>query len=127
MPAAGRALVERGMIDLLPSWAAALIPVPRVRWRRARFGVDPAVILAGLLARHTGLAVVDVLRPATVGPTHAGRGRALRTPPRYRLRHACPDGSILVDDVVTTGGTLCAAAATVGPAARMALTATISP
>lgn len=94
---------------------AALVPVPlhwRRRWRR---GFDQAALLAAQLARLSGLRMVpDGLRRRR--PTAAQsllparqRRRALQgafAPHRRGLPHTV----ILLDDVVTTGATLAAAA-----------------
>jgi predicted amidophosphoribosyltransferase len=103
---------------------AALVPVPRTTWRRQRYGVDPAVELARVLAGLTGVPVLFLLRPALVGPTHAGRSRHRRRPPGFRLVGAAPPEAVLIDDVVTTGVTLASAAAALGLAGVSALTAT---
>ncbi len=112
-----------GMVGRLPTGAAAIVPVPRARLRAWRHGVDPAAALAHELSRLTGLAVVPALRAPMWWPRHAGRRRAERAPPRFRTRREVA-GAVLVDDVLTTGATLAAAARAIGPGAIGAVTAT---
>jgi competence protein ComFC len=122
-----RALKFRGALSLAGEMAAivvasaperllrgALVPVPLHPVRLRRRGFNQAAALAEAIARRTGLAPVDCLRRRGPGPPQVGRGR--------RARLAGPSGSIearapvprvalVVDDVVTTGGTLAACAA----------------
>lgn len=121
-PAAARILAE-AMAPLVPHDATALVPVPRARLRTWRYGVDPALELARALAV-SGIGVARVLRADWWWPGHAGRTMERRHPPRFYVRSAVPPGSVLVDDVVTTGGTLGAASDALGGAVRRAVTAT---
>lgn len=98
------------MAARLPPGAAVLVPVPRVRLRRWRYGVDPARELAGALASLTGLPVAEPLEVGWWSPPRAGRERSARSAPSFGGRQPLPAGAVLVDDVVTTGGTLVAAA-----------------
>lgn len=102
--------------------AEALVPVPRTHLRRHRYGVDPAMELARAVARLTGIPVVRALHPAVVGQARAGRRRDERSEARFRFVHAPPPGAVLVDDVVTTGGTVRHTGAMLGLA--VAVTAT---
>ncbi len=117
-------LLAAPMAERLPRGTKVLVPVPRVRWRRLRYGVDPAAALAEALAARTGLRVVTVLVPAWFGPVHAGRRRERRAPPRLRRRRAVGPGAVLVDDVVTTGITLEQASSTLAGGVLGAVTAT---
>lgn len=119
-------VLARALVPLLPDDASVLVPVPRVVWRRVKYGIDPAAEIAFSLARISGLAVRRTLVPATFGPRHAGHRRTDRRPPRFGVRHPPAAGSVLIDDVLTTGVTLTAAATALGGAARVALTASSS-
>jgi predicted amidophosphoribosyltransferase len=115
-------VLAEAMVEAMPPDVAALVPVPRASLRRARYGVDPAVLLARLVGRETALPVISVLRAPVWWPANAGATRTRRRPPRFGAIRAAPSGSLLVDDVVTTGATLLAAAAITG--IDRALTAT---
>jgi predicted amidophosphoribosyltransferase len=93
----------------LPADVQAIVPVPRTAWRAVRYGVDPALELARRLAVATGVPVVRALAAPIMAERHAGRGRRQRAPVRFRALGPVPDGSVLVDDVVTTGVTLLSA------------------
>lgn len=98
---------------VLPA-GAVLVPVPLSRRAHPGRDFNHSAELAGLLARATGLPVCDVLSRVRDTPPQAGLGR------RQRLRNmagafasaALPAGQscVLVDDVLTTGATLSAAA-----------------
>ena len=97
------------MASRLPATATALVPVPRARVRRVRYGVDPAIELARQVRMATGLEIVHAIGAPLWWPSHAGSDRASRQPPVFRRLRTAPVGSVLVDDVVTTGSTLAAA------------------
>ena len=82
--------------------------------RRRRRGFNQARELAGALSRRTGLALEDCLERAGPGYTQVGRGRSeRRAGPAGGVRTRAgpvPRRAVLVDDVVTTGGTLGACA-----------------
>lgn len=98
----------------IPPGTGALVPVPRSTLRRIRYGIDPAMALARTLGQHTGLPIAPVLRPALWWPAHAGAQRSSRRTPRFVVSGPIPRGSVLVDDVLTTGSTLFGASRATG-------------
>jgi predicted amidophosphoribosyltransferase len=99
-------LLGTAMLAVLPGDAVALVPVPRALARRMRYGIDPAVALARVVAMQSGLPMVRGLAAQPWWPAHAGMDRASRRSPRLRLVKEVPTRSVLVDDVLTTGATL---------------------
>lgn len=88
-----------------------LVPVPAAPWRRRRRGFNPAAELASALARHLETGTLDCLRRRGEGH-QVGRGRGARREPDFKVQviGVAPASCILVDDVMTTGGTLTACA-----------------
>jgi predicted amidophosphoribosyltransferase len=121
-PDASGEILATAMTKLLPPGARALVPVPRVAARLWRYGSDPGAGLAAALARRTGLPVVAAIRRPVWWARRAGPVRTTRGRPGFRARRSVV-GAVLIDDVLTTGATLCAAAAAV-PDALAAVTAT---
>lgn len=106
--------------------ATALVPVPRTLVRRWRYGVDQAASLATAIGSESGVEVVHALWAPFVAPAHAGSPKADRRPPRFRPRTPVPDGAVLIDDVVTTGTTINAAAASTLGHITTAVSATVA-
>ena len=97
-----------------PAWsldAIAYIPASKAAFRRR--GFDHAQLLADVLSQALGLPVLDVFaRPTTRDQRALSRtGRALNLRGRFSVKAPIAAGStfLLVDDVYTTGSTLCAA------------------
>lgn len=122
---AGR--LARAMLPLLPDDATALIPLPRVLLRCRRYGIDPAVELAAAMGASCRLPVVKALRPGAWRRRRAGPvGEQRRGVPVFSIGRTVPAGAVLVDDVVTTGSTIRAAAAVSGVTRAVTATAATS-
>ena len=123
---AGRELVARlkyrnarASVPFLARGMAAVVPAPvdLVTWapttpaRRRDRGFDQARLLAGTVARELGVPCRPLLRRRP-GPAQTGRDAlARRQGPAFTARRALAGRRVLlVDDVVTTGATVTAAA-----------------
>ena len=115
-------LVAADLVEALPHGARCLVPVVRTPVRRLRYGIDPAVSLATALSERSGIPVVKAVAPPLWHSPNAGAGRADRRAPKLRRRGSAV-GAVVVDDVMTTGATLDAAARLVDHMG-LALTAT---
>ncbi len=115
------------MAPLLPTDARVLVPIPRIYYRRVKFGTDPGWLLTQALGRRCGLTVSRALGPRVLGSANAGLARSARKV-RFHGRRPAPEGLVLVDDVITTGMTLQTAVETLGGVrVRAGVTATASP
>lgn len=118
--------LARELVELVPADARCLIPIPRTWWRTARYGIDPAAVLAQELSRLTGIPVSAGLRSGALNTPHAGRRRESRRAPKFRVVRRVPNGGVLVDDVVTTAITVESAARELRSRVIGAVTATVS-
>lgn len=111
LPVAG--LMAERILWLAPGHllSGEVVPVPTVRARSARRGFDPAGEIAAALATRAGLPLRPCLARRGAG-RQVGRRRAERVsrPPRIHASREAPASALLVDDVLTTGSTLAAAA-----------------
>lgn len=118
-------LFARELVAHVPTQALLLVPIPRVLVRKVRYGSDPAVLLAKCLGLRTGLPVSEVLmapvwtRRSTSQPLKGRQSRFFRAKNEVRRW-------VLVDDVMTTGGTLSAGAIALGGSGLGAVTATVA-
>lgn len=128
---------HRDAVGLLGAGMAELVdrPVDEVTWaptsarRRRQRGFDQSELLARAVARHLGVRCRARLRRVGGGP-QTGLDRAGRLEgPRFAPIGAPAPTLLLVDDVRTTGATLCAAADTLveaGAASVVGLTLAVT-
>lgn len=113
------------MAGVVPGGTRVLVPIPRARLRRWRYGTDPAALLAGAVGRRLGIPTFGGLRAPVWWSKHAG-APARRSPPRFRSAGSLAEPYTLIDDVVTTGATAKAAVTATGIVPDAVVTATIS-
>lgn len=118
------AALAPAMAANLPPDAGALVPVPRSAVRRLQLGIDPGLELAREVGRISGLPVTQSLARPLWRASHAGKGRQGRSPVQFQAQTRTPGGAVIVDDVVTTGATLEAAARALGAEVIGSITAT---
>lgn len=99
----------------------AIVPVPLSRLKLIRRGYNQSLHIARGVAEATGLPVIDVLKARS----HASqtrkdaRQRYLNASGIYQAAGGVPEGVnhlLLVDDIITTGATVCACAEAIGTA-----------
>ncbi len=120
-------LLAAEMARRVPAGATALVPVPRVAVRRVLYGVDQTRELATRVARATGVPVAASLRAPLWSPRLAGRRRDRRHAGVLRPVAFAPAGSVIIDDVCTSGATIGAAVDALGGRAVAAVVATSAP
>lgn len=102
---AGLAAAEDLVVDVV-TWA------PTSGARRRERGFDQAELLARAVARRIGPVPCRALLLRIPGPAQTGRTlESRREGPAFRPARPCPPTVLLVDDVVTSGATMAAAAA----------------
>jgi predicted amidophosphoribosyltransferase len=111
------------MVPLVEEAPGILVPVPRTGLRRVRYGIDTAFVLARAIGRLTGRPVRRALRAPIWSPRHTARASDRRGSPTFYGEEVGQTG-LLIDDVVTSGSTLIAAAQALGFSMIGAVTAT---
>lgn len=103
--------LARTLSDLVPRGADAITWVPATPERRRSRGFDQAEEFARSLGRLTGLPVVQLLSRSATDRRQTGLSRSQRQlGPTLTACRSAPSFVVAVDDVITTGSSLRAAA-----------------
>lgn len=97
----------------VPAPGGVLVPVPCTHARLAERGFNQAALIARAVGREWGMGVDDVLARDAHARRQRGSSRTERlgqVQGTFRPTRAVPHHAVLVDDVLTTGATLTAAA-----------------
>lgn len=105
-----------------------LVPVPTTAQRLRKRGYNQAGVLAHTLSRHIGRPCTEALERRGTGPSQVALHPSQRRTNVNHVFHASIDPLVagrpvlLVDDVITTGATACAAARVLGEAGASRVT-----
>jgi ComF family protein len=111
-------LMAEPMMSRLAEWDIqidTIVPVPMATMRKRRRGYNQAELLAGAIARATGIPVKTRLIQKRAGPSQVEQpsevARRQNAAQSYSAGREAADGSVLlIDDAMTTGATLDACA-----------------
>ncbi len=131
VPLLGAMLAERLRRELSGEMPEAVTFVPMHRRRERERGFNQARLLAREIAGHLGLPCVGLLertRPTRpqAGLSHEERGANVRGCMAVRRGARMPDALLLVDDILTTGATLSACAASLKKAGALEVVACVA-
>lgn len=104
----------RQLTEAVPIMEAVVVPVPTATSRRRQRGYDQSVLIARQFARQRGLPYQELLirngQARQVGTSRSERVRQAESFFTHKKVTELPEAVLLIDDVLTTGATLQAAA-----------------